>query len=293
MKDRIYLAILLVSTCLSLNSAAQTASDSALLYRITGPKLKKPSYLFGTIHLVCEKDFRFREKLVTYLAHADRIVLEVNLDDPLVLQKVAKISLMANGKSLKDYLTAEEFARLDNLYKAHLGISFELLQEMKPMMASTALLMSPKITGCLQPQMLERALVDLAKERRMSIVGLESAEEQLAVIDSVPISDQIKWLKDLSANPERTIGQFQSLYKVYLAQNSDALYQSVTQQLAEHGNSQETMLDRRNANWIPLIEENIALAPTFIAVGAGHLGGKKGVLQLLRAKGYTLTPIRL
>jgi uncharacterized protein YbaP (TraB family) len=63
--------------------------------------------------------------------------------------------------------------------------------------------------------------------------------------------------------------------------------------LSAEGNSQEALLDKRNQNWIPLIEKNITSKPTFIAFGAGHLGGKNGVVALLRAKGYTLTPIRL
>ena len=57
--------------------------------------------------------------------------------------------------------------------------------------------------------------------------------------------------------------------------------------------SMEKLLDERNAKWIPVIEKNIALTPSFIAVGAGHLGGKKGVLNLLRKKGYKLTPIKI
>ena len=57
--------------------------------------------------------------------------------------------------------------------------------------------------------------------------------------------------------------------------------------------SQTKMVDERNANWIPVIEKNIAVTPSFIGVGAGHLGGKNGVISLLRARGYKLTPIKL
>lgn len=52
-------------------------------------------------------------------------------------------------------------------------------------------------------------------------------------------------------------------------------------------------IDERNINWIPIIEKNIAVTPSFIAVGGGHLGGKNGVIRLLRKRVYTLTPIKL
>jgi uncharacterized protein YbaP (TraB family) len=55
----------------------------------------------------------------------------------------------------------------------------------------------------------------------------------------------------------------------------------------------EKFIDQRNKNWIPVIEKTIAVTPSFIAVGGGHLGGANGVVNLLRAKGYKLTPIKL
>ena len=55
----------------------------------------------------------------------------------------------------------------------------------------------------------------------------------------------------------------------------------------------KNLLDDRNVAWIPKLESSIKTTPSFIAVGAGHLGGKNGVIQLLRAKGYKITPIRL
>ena len=62
--------------------------------------------------------------------------------------------------------------------------------------------------------------------------------------------------------------------------------------MKEQDYSQEKMLDGRNARWIPVIEKAVRSMPTFIAVGGGHLGGKRGVVALLRAKGFKLKPIR-
>jgi hypothetical protein len=55
---------------------------------------------------------------------------------------------------------------------------------------------------------------------------------------------------------------------------------------------EQILLINRNRNWIPVMERMMAEKPTFFAVGAGHLGGANGVLQLLKTAGYTVEPIR-
>src|SRR5687768_8826227 len=89
-------------------SHAQSANvdSSALLYEITGKGLKQPSYLFGTIHLICEKDMLAPERLKSYLAKTGQIILEFDMDDPAVIHKTLELSMLKDGKSVKDYMTA-------------------------------------------------------------------------------------------------------------------------------------------------------------------------------------------
>ncbi len=97
----------------------------------------------------------------------------------------------------------------------------------------------------------------------------------------------------MAANPEKAFGDFMNQYRIYLTQNSDEVYNLTAKEFKTDGNSQTKLLDERNAAWIPVIEKNIKVKPSFIGVGAAHLGGKKGVVNLLRARGYKLTPIKL
>lgn len=161
------------------------------------------------------------------------------------------------------------------------------------MISGTYLLTSPKVMGCQPPVVYDNFLAQTAVANKMPVLGLESVEEQIAVIDSVSLDDQIKDLNDIAANPQKSIDEFKELYRTYLTQNSDTIYSFAAVQLKALGYSQTKMLDRRNVNWIPVIEKNIAAAPSFIAVGGGHLGGESGVINLLRLKGYRLTPIKL
>lgn len=274
-------------------SSQQTApaTGKALLYKITGLGIKEPSYLFGTIHIICPKDMFPAEKFDSYFAKTKQVMLEFDMDDPEVLQAAVVGSMLKDGKSVKDFVTAEDYAKIDAAYKDYLGIPFEPLQKFKPIVASTYLFTSPKVLGC-QPLVYDSHLAQLAGTKKLTVIGLETAAEQIAVLDSVPVEKQVKDLVSTASNPAKDITEFKKLYAAYLDQDSDRLYLLAATGMKEGGYSQEKMLDERNARWIPAIAKAVRSTPTFIAVGSGHLGGKTGVVELLRAKGFTLTPIR-
>lgn len=265
---------------------------SALLYKIEGKALKEPSYLFGTIHLVCEKDMFKAQTMKTFLDQTGQLLVEMDLDDPAVMKKVTEGTVLKDGKTVKDLLKPEEYAKLDAVFKSYLGISFDMLAAYKPIVSSSIFLISPKIIGCQTPKRYETDLAASFAARKLPVAGLETVEEQIAVLDAQPLNDQLKWLTDIANNPQKPIDEFQKLSKFYFAQDSDALYDLTASGMKESGMSQAKMLDERNIRWIPIIEKAIAGTSTFIAVGAGHLGGKNGVVSLLRAKGYTLMPMR-
>ena len=124
-------------------------------------------------------------------------------------------------------------------------------------------------------------------------VGLETVKAEFAALDSLPLDKQIEALNKMAANPEKSFGDFKNQYRIYLSQNSDELYDLSAAQFKADGSSQVKLLDERNAAWIPVIEKNIRVTPSFIGIGGAHLGGAKGVVNLLRAKSYHLTPIKL
>ena len=116
---------------------------------------------------------------------------------------------------------------------------------------------------------------------------------EFAALDSQPFEKQIEGLNKTAADPGKSLGEFKNLYRIYLTQNSDDLFNLTAKQGDGDAALIEKLLVERNAAWIPVIEKNIKVTPSFIGVGSAHLGGKKGVLNLLRRKGYKLTPIRL
>jgi uncharacterized protein YbaP (TraB family) len=268
-------------------------SEPAILYRISGNKLTKPSYVFGTIHLVCPADMFRSETLNGYLGQTQQLMLELNLKDPEVMQQVAKASVLPDGKTVKDYLKPGEYAKIDAVFKDYVGMSYEPLKAIKPSLVTVLLFRSPKVIGCDRATAYDSVLADAAVSKGLPIYGLETVQDEMSAIDSQSIEKQVSDLSKTAADPEAAIGSFKRLYRAYLDQNSDDLYTLASNAGAANADLMSRLLRIRNAAWIPVIEKNITAKPTFIGVGSAHLGGDEGIIKLLRAKGYTLTPIRL
>ncbi|MCF6185673.1 MAG: TraB/GumN family protein, partial [Bacteroidales bacterium] len=136
----------------------------------------------------------------------------------------------------------------------------------------------------------EQELNKLAKKKGTEVVGLETLQFQMDLVNDISIEDQIKMLFEdgLSGNPLDTYNEMVAAYK---EQNLTKL-----KELIDADDSMTKLGDKflkdRNADWISKIEKLIKENPVFIAVGAGHLAGKSGVLNLLREKGYNVKPIR-
>lgn len=272
--------------------AEKPQETSALLYKISGKDLKKPSYLFGTIHIICPTDMFSMEKLGGYLDQTDRLIMELDMDDAAEMQVMSRGVLMSDGKTIKDYLTAEQFAKVDELFKNYMGVSAENVKQIKPVFLTIMLSTSPKAIGC-TPGSYEMSFLKAAIDKKKSVEGLETVASQLAIFEKTPLEKQAKSLYEMALDPQKSVNEFKELVATYKTQNSERLYVTMETQLKSEKGLQSALLDERNKNWIPKIEKAISEKPSFIAVGGGHLGGKNGVVNLLKAKGYKIEAIKL
>ena len=275
-------------------TSEKTAETSALLYRITGKDLKKPSYLFGTIHIICLPDMLPMDKLNGYLDQTDRLVMEIDMDDAGEMQTMQKALLIPGGKTFTEYLKPEQTAKIDEMLKSTLGASIEQVKSLRPMMLQIMMMSSPKVIGCNPPSSYEMTFLQTAAQKKKPIEGLETVASQMEALDSQPLEKQARQLYEMALNPEKGFNDFKKLLAAYKTQNSDALYNLIDMQIpAEDKAFQTRLVDTRNIAWIPKIEKMILEKPSFIAVGGGHLGGKNGVIKLLKAKGYQVQAIKL
>lgn len=272
--------------------SVQPTDSNGLLYKITGNSLEKPSYIYGTIHIICPDDMFGMEKLNNYIDQSEQVLMELDLDDPTVMQSMVGSMTMPDGKTLKDFLNPEQYAKVDEMFKDKIGISVDLVKTYRPMMLSVMVSTSPKSLGCTTPNSYDMSFSQTAVTKQKPVYGLETVAEQFAKIDKRPYADQAKELYEMAVSPQKSIDETKQMIEVYKSQNSDGLYKFIDGRLG-NAEFQKAMLDERNIAWIPKIEKAIAEKTTFIAVGGGHLGGENGVLKLLRNKGYKIEAIKL
>lgn len=275
----------------STSAAAPMSSEdgSSLLWEISGNGLEQPSYLFGTIHLIGSEDFIFPDTWTAALDQTQHLMLELDMDDPRMMMKMMTGAMMEDGKSLKDLVSEEEYEVVKTFFKDSLNQPIAMLGKMKPMLLSSSLY--PKMING-EPVAYEMVLIEKAKEREMEVTGVETVEDQLAMVDEIPMDDQIEmlmtYIEDFQAEKER----FGKLIDLYVAQDVNDLYSYMMDSPEMDESAREVMLDNRNKKWIPVISEQAAAMPTFFAFGAGHLAGENGVINLLQEAGFSVKPVR-
>ncbi|MGI8544772.1 MAG: TraB/GumN family protein [Aridibacter sp.] len=266
--------------------------DSALLYEISGNGLEKPSYLYGTIHLICSNDMIPIEKFDQYISKTEQMYLELDLDDPNLTKRILAINSAKRDKTIADYLTEEQLAKVNEMFMTYLGAPFDAIKQSHPFFLQQAVITSPKSMGCTPPGSYDKSLMEIAVKNKMEVRGLEEIQTQIDAINSITIEKYAEDLYKLAEDPETNFSQFRSMVDIYKTQNSEKLQEFVQGKMVENPAFQDTFLDKRNNSWIPVIEEQIKEKPTFIAVGAAHLNGKTGLITQLKKKGYKLKSIR-
>ena len=268
---------------------AQTPTENALLWEIRTIPQSKPSYLFGTIHLICPADFSLSDSLKSAITKTGQVALEIDMDDPAMMVTMMKTMNMPDGNELKNLMTEAEYNKLSQFYKDSVGIGLAMLEKAKPFV-----LMGPIFNAVLacQPQSYEMSLVDLAKKQKSEVIGLETIDEQMALFDSIPYKDQMKVILAMIDSLPQARKEFQGLVEMYKAQKINDLYKLTLKSEFGLDGNEEVLLYARNQKWIARIQKIMAEKPTFFAVGAAHLGGEKGVIALLRKEGYVVRAIK-
>jgi uncharacterized protein YbaP (TraB family) len=170
-------------------------------------------------------------------------------------------------------------------------MSINMLQTVKPMMLNSMLI--PKLMDC-PIQSFEAELVKVAKEQKEEIKGLETIEYQLKMFDLIPYEDQAKELaKSAKDNLAKSKADLAKLVELY---NQEKITGMLALMNEDQDNVmikyQDQMFDTRNKNWIPEISKYAKEKSTFFGVGAGHLPGENGVINLLRKEGYTVKAVQ-
>ncbi len=276
-----------LTLCL-LFSIAGLAQEKSLLWKVSGNELKQPSYIYGTIHLICPQDYTMRDEIKSAFSSTEQVYLEVDFDDPQMMQKMMGLAMLNNGKSVKDYLTDDEYALLDNTFKTKLGAGMDKLGAMKPLMLLSMGYMS--ILSC-QPMAFETVFTNMAQEQNKEVLGLETIEFQMSLFDQIPFDEQYKMIADFVRQKDKAAKEFTQLVYLYKDEDIYGLLNMMDESEWSMPEHKDLLIFNRNKDWAEKFDTIANTKSTFFAVGAGHLAGEKGFLNLLKEKGYKVEPV--
>ncbi len=277
------------------NASNYQKLEKALLWKISGNDLAAPSYLYGTIHMIPSDEYFLPEGTLSAIGGAKKIMFEIDMKDMNDISKQMGLlnqAFMKDDLTLKDLYTDEQYAKVKKHFDS-MGIPLFLMERMKPMFL-TVFASGDVDPGDLQSGKIksyEMEFYDLAESSNKETGGLETIEYQMSVFDSIPYQEQADMLLQTIEMGDESSGSMEEMVKVYKEQDIEGMQTLFEEDDSGIEGHEDVLLVNRNKNWIPVMSEEMKNGPIFFAVGAGHLGGPLGVINLLREAGFTLEPV--
>jgi len=254
------------------------------IYKISGNGLAKPSYIFGSLHVIEKKDFVLPKNIKPILKSCELLTMELQMDDlKEEAKKMASSMLLENGQTYEQLMNEEQYAWFTSYLADTIklgSLKTMIYTKFKPIFLSSAIMNE----ALKKPQSYEENILKLSKKYKLQHLGLETFEQQMSFLNAMPIELQ------LSSFKPGFMSEFFIMKDLYLKGDLDALHTWAKESMEgdEYKQMEQSLVTDRNNVWIPKMEEMMVNKPTFFAVGALHLPGENGVLQLLREAGYTV-----
>ena len=268
--------------------------DAQLFWKVSGNGLVKPSYLFGTHHLIEKEKIANFDKVLAVIPQVDVIVGEMDMSNMLDMQIKMIKECMMKDTTMHQLLTAEEYAVVDSGLKEVVGKGLKSLGKMKPVMLSTMyelMLYMKQNKLKKEPEAVDMIFQKEGKKEKKKIIGLETIEQQMDILfNSKSLKSQaqdlVKAVKDKNKSSEIMI----KLNEAYLKGDLTAMSKlSEEQQMSE--TDKKILITNRNRNWVEQLKKLIPEKSCFVCAGCLHLADEDGLVQLLKNSGYTVEAV--
>ena len=267
-------------------AAGRRRFDTGLLWRLTKPGVA-PSHVYGTIHVA---DPRLAELPAPVRKAFDRskcLMLEF-LADPYAKERFLEAAMFLDQQTLEQKIGARDFERaLEHLQP--IGLSREFVNKLKPW----GVLLNLRSPRGAQGSPLDAQLLELARARRMPLQQIEGVEEQIFTFDEFPMESQVALLKHSLAHRDELLELHERTLEAYLARDLSGIWRLREEFVARHAEiaaHQAVMTKRvvhdRSVVMAFRMQRELRRGNAFVALGAMHLYGEKGVLALLEEDGY-------
>jgi uncharacterized protein YbaP (TraB family) len=281
--------------------------SGALLWKISGNDLKKPSYILGTHHAVEVSFLDSIPGLYTALKAAKQVVGEVDMSNmESATLNLISYSVMPEGYSYRSLLSEEDYQLLDNVLTKRMNAGMSQMQGIRPSTLTillTQLYCIEVFPHILNPDFepVDRYIQTLARKQKKKIAGLETMEEQFELLyNSASIEEQTRDLLCLVKNSDEAVEQLAAVTEFYYKKQLDKLYElfqnadRATDEDDACNNlslSSDGMNKERNDKWLKILPQIMKKNSSFVAVGAIHLAGEDGLLYKLAQMGYTVEAV--
>lgn len=282
---------LFLAGLVSIGALAQSSSNT-LLWKVTGKDLTKPSFLYGTIHMICTVDAELSQNFKQAIQDCEEVYFEVDLDNLFEIMGAMNQMKMRGDTTLRDLLNDSDYQKVKSYFESKGSmLPFSMLETFKPMLAASTL--EQGSLPCEKTTMMEQVIMEEAKKSGKKVQGLETMKYQAGILDSIPYSFQARQLVDYisqSGNSDED-RQLKTMFDAYREQDLKKLESLMMDTDPGMSKFSEVLLFHRNQKWVEKLKTLMKEKSLVVAVGAGHLPGEKGVIELLRKEGYKVEPV--
>ncbi len=272
-----------------LTSGLAQAGATNCLWSITSTH--NTVYLLGSVHVLKQENYPLHTNIYRAFDAVSHLVFEVNLDDmssPLTQMSSLKKGMYSDGQTLQDALSPKNY----NLTKSKLtnrGYNMEMFKLMKPwMLASTITILELQKLGFGTNHGIDQHFFERAKAEGKTVEGLETVDYQLNLFDSLSPKTQEQFLLQTLEEIDILEKQTHLLVESWTHGRIKGL-EVMLENMQNFPEVYEALITKRNIDWLPQIESYLENdAPSMIIVGTLHLLGKKGLLAMLKEKGYVI-----
>ena len=282
------------------------SANAQLLYKISGNGLKSPSYIVGTYHLAPASFADEIAGMSDAFAAVEQVYGEVDMLSAQSSQMaMVQAMMLPEGKYVSDMFSEEEMERINAYVRGAMGMDLnhpmlrDQLGRMRPSVLAMqlGLLEFMKITPNFNPNdLIDNYFQMEAHKKGLVVGGFESVEFQMELLygDSTDEEEREALLK-LVDDKEALLAEMKAMTEAYFSFDMKGIH-ALTIRSVEIGDMSpeefREMITDRNHNWVEVMPEIMAAKPTLFVVGAGHLPGDDGVLELLKAQGYKVKAVK-
>lgn len=279
--------------CITLGVQAQ------LLWKVSGNGLERPSYVMGTHHMAPLSIKDSISTLQQAIEQTDQVYGEIVMNhatNPETVMKMQKAMVLPADTTLKSLFTQAQYDTIASVVKKYMGVDLALFDRVKPSAITTQLSVAyamKYLKGFNPQEQLDTWFQTQAQQAGKKVGGLETVDMQVDVLyNSQPLTRQTLLLLCTATHTEQGIDQIVRMTQAYMKQDLEELLAIIEEKMNNECDSKpeedEAIIYGRNANWARQLPDIMKQSPTLFVVGAGHLPGSKGLLNLLQKQGYTV-----